>query len=746
MTAVANPPTFPQISRPPWGTINGNNQMNSEDVRGMFMTRKSLSRSNSSSSISSNASNTTVATNGSHSNATSLSSASDLSQWSNGSANRKRPQPKNPWPVGKGDVQPDFSRLPQGRPNGMVPPHGAMQQGGPGQPQMGPQGMMRPMGPSEQQFPPGQPMLYLLSLNGTFERKTIAVPFAPDSIRIGRQTNQKTVPTATNGFFDSKVLSRQHAEIFAERNGKIYIRDVKSSNGTFVNGTRLSQENRESEPHELQTADHLELGIDIVSEDQKTVVHHKVAAKIEHAGFLNTSNNVLDMNFGDLDPANNAMMIPAGAMQMRGRAGSNLSMGNNGRMMVNGGTMNGHMNGMAQQRPFFLTPIATDQILKRLANEMRSAKLQAQDLNRTNQFINTLLSKDDLKDLEKSEVPEPPKPQTMINGNSLSFRADPKGRFSDPPAPPPQQPLPEKPDVPSLKRGSLERPKLDSANSSPIRQENLSQIIQLTEALNNAKRDIDSQTARMRELELMLQKEREAREMAEELARRLEESANRQVNGVESHEEADTPQEPIPEGDVADETRTVLPEPEELSQADKVAQETAAALQSRIDTMDEQMRELKLQMEQWRSRCEAAEAERDTGRKSLEDMVIQLREEEARRVAAEERRRSRSRTLRSEQDGAAENAAASPAPEVAKLALKQERSLTNSSQDSGDIPTLSRANTITPQTSPRGGPLHNQHLRAGIPYASMIGVVLLGMGLMAYMNGWQSSPPQVAER
>lgn len=331
----------------------------------MFMNRKSISRSNSSSSIASNASNTTVATNGSHSNATSLSSASDLSQWSNGSANRKRPQPKNPWPAGKGDAQSDFSRPPQGRPNGMVP-HATMQQGGPGQPQMGPQGMVRPMGPNEQQFPPGQPMLYLLSLNGTFERKTIAVPFAPDSIRIGRQTNQKTVPTATNGFFDSKVLSRQHAEIFAERNGKIYIRDVKSSNGTFVNGTRLSQENRESEPHELQTADHLELGIDIVSEDQKTVVHHKVAAKIEHAGFLNTTNNVLDMNFGDLDPANNAMMIPAG-VQMRGRAGSNMSMGNNGRMMVNGGTMNGHMNGMAQQRPFFLTPIATDQILKRLA-------------------------------------------------------------------------------------------------------------------------------------------------------------------------------------------------------------------------------------------------------------------------------------------------------------------------------------------------------------------------------------------
>ena len=211
---------------------------------------------------------------------------------------------------------------------------------------------------------PGQPVLYLLSLNGTFERKTIAVPFAPESLRIGRQTNQKTVPTPANGFFDSKVLSRQHAEIHAERNGKIYIRDVKSSNGTFVNGTRLSQENRESEPHELQTGDHLELGIDIVSEDQKTVVHHKVAAKVEHAGFMSASNSVLDMNFGDLDPANSSMMMPGGAIQMRGRAGSNASAGN-GRMMPNGAM--GHPGHMGQQRSFFLSPIATDQILKRLS-------------------------------------------------------------------------------------------------------------------------------------------------------------------------------------------------------------------------------------------------------------------------------------------------------------------------------------------------------------------------------------------
>lgn len=345
--------------------------MNPDDVRGMFVPRKTLSRSNSASSISSstssNASNSTIATNGSASNGTPLSATSDVSQWSangNGPLLRKRPQSKNGWPAGRSDIMSaEFQRPPvANRTEGMVPSHPQLQPS-PVQPQMAGQQMMRPV--AADQLPAGQTVLHLLSQNGTFERKAIAVPYHPDALRIGRQTNQKTVPTSTNGYFDSKVLSRQHAEIFAERNGKIYIRDVKSSNGTFVNGTRLSAENRESEPHELQTGDHLELGIDIVSEDQKTVVHHKVSAKVEHAGLLNSSNFVMEMNFGDLDPANNAMMMQNG-MPVRGRAGNSMSMASNGRVITNLGAMNNPAPGIPAPRNF-LSPVATDQILKRLS-------------------------------------------------------------------------------------------------------------------------------------------------------------------------------------------------------------------------------------------------------------------------------------------------------------------------------------------------------------------------------------------
>ncbi|RKP19783.1 SMAD/FHA domain-containing protein, partial [Rozella allomycis CSF55] len=70
-----------------------------------------------------------------------------------------------------------------------------------------------------------------------------------------------------NGYFDNKVLSRNHALISADEHGKIFIKDTKSSNGTFLNGNRLSQEGEESEPVELKEGDKLTLGVDIYQEE-----------------------------------------------------------------------------------------------------------------------------------------------------------------------------------------------------------------------------------------------------------------------------------------------------------------------------------------------------------------------------------------------------------------------------------------------------------------------------------------------
>ncbi|KAF4564093.1 hypothetical protein EYR36_003345 [Pleurotus pulmonarius] len=121
------------------------------------------------------------------------------------------------------------------------------------------------------------PALYLYPLNDSFVPKHISLVGA-QRVKIGRQTNAKTVPGERNGYFDSKVLSRQHAEIW-EETGKIFIKDVKSSNGTFINGERLSPEGMESDPWELKSDDIVEFGIDIVGDDNK-ILHYKVAARV----------------------------------------------------------------------------------------------------------------------------------------------------------------------------------------------------------------------------------------------------------------------------------------------------------------------------------------------------------------------------------------------------------------------------------------------------------------------------------
>jgi pSer/pThr/pTyr-binding forkhead associated (FHA) protein len=95
------------------------------------------------------------------------------------------------------------------------------------------------------------------------------------SLPIAPQTNAKTIPGERNSFIDSKAFSRQHAVVWEEA-GKvsarflhidqhtlmqILVKDVKSSNGTFINGDRLFAESAESKPCELKSDDIVKFGI-----------------------------------------------------------------------------------------------------------------------------------------------------------------------------------------------------------------------------------------------------------------------------------------------------------------------------------------------------------------------------------------------------------------------------------------------------------------------------------------------------
>ncbi|KAJ1966913.1 hypothetical protein H4R35_006866 [Dimargaris xerosporica] len=79
-------------------------------------------------------------------------------------------------------------------------------------------------------------------------------------LKIGRFTDR--VSQQPNRIaFKSKVVSRSHAEIWSE-NGQLFIRDTKSSSGTFLNHVRLSLAGVESPPKQLHDGDILQLGVD----------------------------------------------------------------------------------------------------------------------------------------------------------------------------------------------------------------------------------------------------------------------------------------------------------------------------------------------------------------------------------------------------------------------------------------------------------------------------------------------------
>jgi len=82
----------------------------------------------------------------------------------------------------------------------------------------------------------------------------------PDRSRSGVNANNKL--DLSRIAFKSKVVSRGHAEIWCENGGTFFLRDTKSSSGTFLNHIRLSAPGVESRPHRIKDGDVVQLGVD----------------------------------------------------------------------------------------------------------------------------------------------------------------------------------------------------------------------------------------------------------------------------------------------------------------------------------------------------------------------------------------------------------------------------------------------------------------------------------------------------
>ncbi|GFG37387.1 hypothetical protein Cfor_11194 [Coptotermes formosanus] len=97
-------------------------------------------------------------------------------------------------------------------------------------------------------------------------------------VKIGRSVARARA-APNNAIFDCKVLSRNHALLWYE-NGKFYLQDTKSSNGTFVNNQRLSKGAEESPPREVCSGDIVQFGVDVM-ENSRKVTHGCIVATLK---------------------------------------------------------------------------------------------------------------------------------------------------------------------------------------------------------------------------------------------------------------------------------------------------------------------------------------------------------------------------------------------------------------------------------------------------------------------------------
>jgi hypothetical protein len=148
-----------------------------------------------------------------------------------------------------------------------------------------------PVSDAETEFSGSKLKLLLVPLNSSFEgTRTLLVPSYPRKCRIGRGPNpdEMTSSLDPDGMFENGTVLMEHAEIWCGGRATVWIKDLGSPSGTFVNKIRLSLPKEESVlPYELRVNDIIELGEDIYDkENPETVQHPMVAARIQQIGLV----------------------------------------------------------------------------------------------------------------------------------------------------------------------------------------------------------------------------------------------------------------------------------------------------------------------------------------------------------------------------------------------------------------------------------------------------------------------------
>ncbi|KAM8715770.1 hypothetical protein ACLKA7_002765 [Drosophila subpalustris] len=126
-----------------------------------------------------------------------------------------------------------------------------------------------------------------------FETRTICL--APNQeCKVGRLI-AKSKASEGNAIFDCKVLSRNHAMLWYTADGRFWVKDTKSSNGTFINDNKLG-----NEPAELHYGDTVKFGVEVI-ENSRQEVHGCIIARVTL--FLPDGREAISIESDQMQPA-----------------------------------------------------------------------------------------------------------------------------------------------------------------------------------------------------------------------------------------------------------------------------------------------------------------------------------------------------------------------------------------------------------------------------------------------------------
>ena len=165
-----------------------------------------------------------------------------------------------------------------------------------------------------------------------------------------------------------------------------------------------------------------------------------------------------------------------------------------------------------------------------------------------------------------------------------------------------------------------------------------------------------------------------------------------------------------------------------VSESEKRELSTETQLQHRLESVMQQMEEMSKQMASFKERAERADNENVGLRKSLAEMIETIRKERAEKASTAPTD-SKSHTQTHDSSKVISGHAGSV--EDGEVASMAGGSSVESFEPDSKGQQMDAASTAIAQWQRR------HYLEEASPYASMLGVVLLGVGLMAYRNGWQ---------